>query len=135
MTMNLTAHTHPARGAAHSHGTAEAPYVDDGPLSGPAEALVLDIGGNVGALVLYAEEACLGLEVDVTPAGAPRSHHMHTMIRRRRATDREFIAGVYPELVEGTYTVWGVDGLPLGVVDITGGHVSEFQAADCRSPR
>ena len=57
---------------------------------------MLDIGGDVGALVLYAEEACLGLEVDVTPAGAPRSHHMHTMIRRRRATDREFIAGVYP---------------------------------------
>jgi len=133
--MNLTTHTDPSHGAAHSHGAAEAPYVDDGPLAGPAEALVLDIGGDVGALVLYAEEACLGLEVDVTPAGAPRSHHMHTMIRRRRAADREFIAGVYPELVEGTYTVWGMDGLPLGVVDIAGGRVSEFHAADCRSPR
>jgi hypothetical protein len=118
----------------HHHVSAEAPYVDEGPSDGPADALVLDIGGNVGALVLYSEEACLGLEIDLTPAGAPRSHHMHTMIRRRRAVDREFIAGVYPELVEGLYTVWGIDDRPLGEVTIVGGQVSEFHSGNCRSP-
>ena len=118
----------------HHHPSVEAPYVDEGPSDGPADALVLDIGGNVGALVLYSDEACLGLEIDLTPAGAPRSHHMHTMIRRRRAVDREFIAGVYPELVEGTYTVWGVDDRPLGEVTIVGGQVSEFDSGSCRSP-
>jgi hypothetical protein len=86
----------------HDHRVpAEAPYVDEGPTAGPADALVLDIGGSVGALVLYADPSCLGIEIDLTPVGAPRSHHMHTMIRRRRAVDREFIAGVYPELLEG----------------------------------
>jgi hypothetical protein len=123
-------HHHPH----HHHVSAEAPYVDEGPSDGPADALVLDIGGNVGALVLYSEEACLGLEIDLTPAGAPRSHHMHTMIRRRRAVDREFIAGVYPELVEGLYTVWGIDDRPLGEVTIVGGQVSEFHSGNCRSP-
>jgi len=127
--MSLTEHTY------HSHASTEAPYVDEGPNAGPAEALVLDIGGDIGALILYSEEACLGMEIDVTPVGAPRSHHMHTMIRRRRAADRELIAGVYPQLVEGTYTVWGIDGQPLGEVDIVGGHVSEFQSYDCRSHR
>jgi hypothetical protein len=117
----------------HSHGPVEAPFVDDGPTQGPPEALVLDIGDDVGALVLYADESCLGMEIDLTPVGAPRSHHLHTMIRRRRAVDREFIAGVYPELVEGSYTVWGIDGLPLGVVAIEGGHVSEFRSGDCRA--
>jgi hypothetical protein len=117
----------------HSHPSLEAPYIDEGPTDGPAEALLLDIGGTVGALVLYSEETCLGSEIDVTPVGYPRSHHVHTMIRRRRAVDREFIAGVYPELEEGEYTVWGVDGKPLGQVVISGGHVSEFQAGDCRS--
>jgi hypothetical protein len=118
----------------HHHrprASAEAPYVDEGPTVGPAEALVLDIGGPIGALVLYAEESCLGMEIDLTAAGAPRSHHMHTMIRRRRAVDREFIAGVYPELLEGAYTVWGIDGHPLGEVTIRGGHVSEFHSGDC----
>jgi hypothetical protein len=117
----------------HRHGTVEAPFVDDGPTQGPPEALVLDIGDDIGALVLYAEESCLGMEIDLTPAGAARSHHLHTMIRRRRAVDREFIAGVYPELVEGTYTVWGIDGLPLGDVIIEGGRVSEFRSGDCRT--
>jgi hypothetical protein len=117
----------------HVHDTPELPFVDDGPTAGPPEALILDIGGEIGALVLYADVSCLGLEIDVTPAGAPRSHHMHTMIRRRRAVNREFIAGVYPALVEGSYTVWGIDGLPLGEVLIEGGHVSEFRAGDCRT--
>jgi hypothetical protein len=107
--------------------------VDDGPTKGPPEALVLDIGDEVGALILYADESCLGMEIDLTPVGAPRSHHMHTMIRRRRAVDREFIVGVYPELVEGNYTVWGIDGHPLGDVMIRGGQVSEFRSGDCRT--
>jgi hypothetical protein len=95
--------------------------------------LVLDIGEDIGALILYAEEGCLGHEIDLTPVGVPRSHHMHTMIRRRRGVGREFIAGVYPELSEGDYTVWGLDGHPLGAVTIVGGRVSEFRAGDCRS--
>lgn len=117
----------------HPHGNAELPFVDEGPTQGPPEALVLDIGDDIGALVLYADESCLGMEIDLTPIGAPRSHHLHTMIRRRRAVDREFIAGVYPELVEGVYTVWGIDGLPLGQVTIEGGRVSEFRSGDCRT--
>jgi hypothetical protein len=118
----------------HTHeGTREEPFVDNGPLQGPPESLVLDIGGDIGALILHAEEKCLGMEIDLTPLGEPRSHHMHTMIRRRRAADREFIAGVYPELKEGTYVVWGIDGLELGDVIITGGQVSEFHAGDCET--
>jgi hypothetical protein len=117
----------------HPHRAPEAPYVDEGPTEGPPEALVLDIGDDIGALILHADESCLGLEIDLTPVGAPRSHHMHTMIRRRRAVDREFIVGVYPELVAGNYTVWGIDGHPLGDVVIKGGHVSEFRSGNCRT--
>jgi hypothetical protein len=126
------AHTHD-HAQDHTHGPVEAPYVDEGPTSGPPDALVLDIGEDIGALILYADEACLGQEIDLTPVGTPRSHQMHTMIRRRRGVGREFIAGVYPELQEGAYTVWGIDGHPLGEVTIAGGRVSEFRAGDCRS--
>jgi hypothetical protein len=130
-------HSHePGHISTHEHlQGAEPAFVDEGPLSGPAESLVLDIGGDVGALVLFAELICLGLEIDLTPVGECRSHHLHTMIRRRRAVDREFVAGVYPELTSGTYVVWGVDGQPLGQVVIVGGTVSEFQAGDCRTKK
>ena len=112
----------------------EAPFVDNGPTDVP-ESLVLDIGDGVGALILYADEGCLGLEIDITPVGQPQSHHTHTMIRRRRAVDREFVAGVYPELQAGTYTVWGTEGTALGEAVIAGGQVTEFTAANCRTLR
>jgi hypothetical protein len=112
-----------------SHTHAEQAY-DDAVAAQP-ESLLLDIGGEIGALIIYAEETCLGREVDVTPVGQPRSHHLHTMIRRRRAPGRVFVAGVYPELRQGTYTVWGLDGQPLGQVRIVGGQVTEFAGGDC----
>jgi hypothetical protein len=111
----------------------EVPFVDEA--SDTPESLVLDIGDDVSALVLYADEGCLGLEIDITPAGQPRSHHTHTMIRRRRAVDRQFVAGVYPELHAGTYTVWGTDGRALTEVVIAGGRVTEVDAGDCRGQR
>ncbi len=76
--------------------SAELPYVDE--VSDTAESLVLDIGDDIGALVLYADEEWLGREIDITPVGLSRSHHTHTMIRRRHAVDRAFVAGVYPDL-------------------------------------
>ena len=106
----------------------EEPYVDEGPADGPADAIVLDIGGQIGALILYADPAWLGVEIDLSPEGAPRSHHVHTMIRRRRAPDREIIAGVYPELQAGAYTLWHPDGSELARVTIEGGRVAEVDA-------
>ena len=115
-------------------GTAgEQPYEGPAPRTGPPDALVLDIGDDVGALVLYADEGCLGSEIDVTPVGAPRSHHIHTMIRRRRVTGRDVVAGLYPQLAAGTYTVWGLGGTgPIGQVTIVGARVTEFHAGNGR---
>jgi len=112
----------------------EAPVVDGGPRSGPADALVLDIGGDIGALVLYADQNLVGVEIDLTPAGRPSHHAVHTAVRRRRVADRDIVCGVYPELPAGTYTVWGLHGAPIATVRIDGGVVSEHDAGDCRTP-
>jgi hypothetical protein len=54
------------------------------------------------------------------------------MIRRRRVTGRDVIAGLFPELREGMYTVWGLsDNGPIGEVTIVGGQISEFHGGDC----
>lgn len=103
----------------------EQPYVDPGPGHGTTEPIVLDIGGDIGALLLYADEGSVGIEVDLTPVGAPRSHHVHTMIRRRRIVGHDVIVGVYPELQAGTYTVWANHGEALTQVEIVGGQVTE----------
>jgi hypothetical protein len=108
--------------------TAELPYVDPGPGSGPPDALVLDIGGDTGALVVHAPEAWIGVELDVTRVGEPRSHHRHLMIRRLRAVGGDVVAGVLPQLAGGSYTVWGPDGASLAVVSVEGGRVAELRA-------
>jgi hypothetical protein len=108
----------------------EAPFVDEGP-GGPPDALVLDIGGDFGALILYAEEHLLGLEIDITPAGEPRSHQIHTMIRRRRSVDHDFVVGVFPELREGAYTVWGLDGEAMAKINIVGGRITTLDGRNC----
>ena len=110
----------------------EEPYVDEGPGTGPPEALVLDIGGDIGAIVVYGDEALLGVEVDLSAAGAPRSHHVHTMIRRRRVAGGDVVVGVYPEVQAGDYTLWHPDDQGRSDVSVRGGEVIEV---DLRTDR
>ncbi len=114
---------------------AEEPVVDDGPRSGPPDSLVLDIGGDIGALILYADDDLVGTEIDLTRVGEEHHHGTHTAIRRRRADSRDIVCGVYPALREGTYTVWGIDQAPIATVIIEGGRVAELRAGDCRTAR
>ena len=111
----------------------EEPYVDPGPRSGPPDSLVLDIGGEIGALILYVDESYLGAELDITAEGDPQDHGVHTAIRRLRVTDRDVICGVYPQLREGDYVVWGTDLQPIARVHIQGGRVSEVRVAEGNS--
>jgi hypothetical protein len=109
--------------------TRELRYVDPGPGAGSPDALLLDIGDDTGALVVYAGEAWVGAELDVTRAGEPRSHHRHLMIRRLRVAGRDVFAGVLPSIDAGTYTVWDPDGAELAAVTVEGGRVHELAAA------
>ena len=56
---------------------------------GPSHAgsVVLDIGGDTGALILHAPAEMLGREIDVTPAGAPDAHGTHSLVRRPTSDD------------------------------------------------
>jgi hypothetical protein len=121
---------------AHPHATtalAERPYSDtDGSEDGGDDTLVLDIGGEIGALVLYTAEDVLGAEIEVSPV-VDGAHRTHTLIRRRRIGDHELFAGVYPELREGTWRIFGLDGDVIGTVAIRGGHVTEYRGGTCRS--
>ncbi|HZQ59469.1 MAG TPA: hypothetical protein VFA84_15620 [Acidimicrobiales bacterium] len=102
----------------------EAPYVDPGPRSGAPDALVLDIGGEIGALVVHAPPSWIGTELDVTAEGEPRSHHRHLLVRRLHAGGHDVVAGVLPSLPAGAYTVWGPSGSPVASVSVSGGTVA-----------
>jgi hypothetical protein len=83
-------------------------------------SVVLDIGGDIGALVVEVTSDWLGSELDLTPVGATRAL-MHTEVRERHVGGETRFAAVYAAVPSGTYTV---EGLPIVVV-VEGGKVTE----------
>ncbi len=117
--------------------------------SGP---VVLDIGGDVGAVIVTMPTAMVGKEVDIVPADADlasydggghdhddhghehghghghgHGHRPHVAVIRRPLPDgREVPTLVYPEVVEGRYRLLpkGTDDVVM-TVDVVGGQVTE----------
>jgi hypothetical protein len=91
----------------------------------PGVGSVLDIGGDVGALVLYTDEQFVDREIEISPLG-DESRRVHTAIHERRVGDRVLFAGVYPQLEAGTYRIWTDDPSLPDRVAIVGGEVAEI---------
>src|SRR5437588_8612868 len=85
------------------------------------EHAVLDIGQDIGALVIYTREELLGKEIEVTPKGND-SKRIHTAIHAQKVNGRTIFAGVFLALPAGDYIIWTH---PSSEVTIVGGHVAE----------
>jgi hypothetical protein len=71
-----------------------------------SESVVLDIGEDVGALVLYTPAELHGHEIEVSPLGAePSARRVHSAVLERSLNGRVFYAATYPELAAGEYEV------------------------------
>jgi hypothetical protein len=89
-------------------------------------SVVLDIGGEIGALILHADAAHLGREVEISPVGhGAETVRTHSMVRERH-TDPPSYDAVYPDLREGEYVVWREPGTAAGTVTVAGGRISTF---------
>jgi hypothetical protein len=88
-----------------------------------SEPVVLDIGGDVGALVLYTPPALHGREIEVAPLGN-EARRVHSAVLERTIGGRTVHAAVYPELMAGDYEVCSADGPHFTIV---GGNVSEVR--------
>lgn len=110
-------------------------------------AVMLDIGGDVGALVVTMPVAMVGLEVEIEGHGGQvephehqaddhdhghghgqghgHLHRQHVAVIRRPVAGGEIPSLVFPELVEGRYDLFdkGSDEVRL-TVDIRGGEVT-----------
>jgi hypothetical protein len=96
---------------------------EQGPPRVHEEDAVLDIGGDIGALVLYAGESLREREVEISPIGDDE-RRTHTAIHERRVGDQVVYAGIFPQLREGRYRLWTDDAGLTSEVDIAGGEVS-----------
>ena len=132
--------------AGHSHSDGHSPGHDHGgdghshgddhpqgrqlwrPHTPPGAHPVLDIGGDIGALVVYLPELTASGELDVQPVGQPEGR-FHTGVH-----DRLFGAGgdgrawvaIFPEVVEGGYELLDDHGATRAQVVVAGGEVREL---------
>lgn len=95
-------------------------------------SVVLDVGGDVGALVLYTSEVLLGAEIEISPIG-DSSARTHTAVRERRLKDATLYAAVYPQLQAGLHTLWADSRHEAGTVTVIGGVVTEIQWSELSS--
>lgn len=85
--------------------------------------VVLDVGGDIGALVIHTGQADLGREIEVSPVdGGPRTH---AAVRRRDLRDGSVFSAVYPGLPAGRYVIWHDEDTPRGEIDVYGAAVTE----------
>jgi len=86
------------------------------------EHAVLDIGEDIGALVIYTREEFRGKEIQVSLKGSNAARLVHTAVWERRFNGRVVFAGIYPSLPVGDYIIWTH---PSREVTIVGGSVTE----------
>jgi hypothetical protein len=86
--------------------------------------VMLDIGDGVGALVVHAPAALVGVEIELARGGEAHAF-VHTEVRERRLPGGTVYAGVYPAIVAGNYTLLDIDGAPKCDVTIGSGRVTE----------
>jgi len=98
--------------------------------SGPG-SVVLELGNDVGALVLDTPAALLGREIEMSPVGgAIAARRTHSLVRERRTATGTSYAAVYPGLAAGRYVIWRHMDTPVGEVTIDGGRVTHFRWPD-----
>ncbi len=102
---------------------------------------MLDIGGDIGALMVTMPAEMEGVEVEIKPAGSPfhqasdhghghhhdhdGAHHPHVAVVSRPVEGGHIPSLVFPELVEGSYELYvkETDDVRL-TVQVTGGAVA-----------
>ncbi len=87
-------------------------------------SVVLDIGGDVGALVLYTPDGYRGREIEVSPQGDD-GRRTHTGVLERKIGGRTLLAAVFPCLRAGEWRIWTDDPALPSRVRIEGGAVAE----------
>ncbi|MEP9365686.1 hypothetical protein ABLE68_22145 [Nocardioides sp. CN2-186] len=102
------------------------PHVHENPHAGQGSVL-LDIGGDIGALVVMTPEWMLGHEVEIAPADEEfdRAHRPHVAVVPRPVAGGEVPSLVFGELTAGRYRLAekGTTDVRLEV-EVRGGEVT-----------
>ncbi len=93
-----------------------------------AGSVVLDLGDDIGALILDAPAELNGREIEISrTAGGTGARHAHSLVRERITAAGVSYAAVYVSVPAGDYTIWRDDDSPAGTVTVLGGQIAHFR--------
>jgi hypothetical protein len=92
--------------------------------AGECASVLVEVGGDKGALVLYLDDGFRDQEVEISRAGSPR--RVHTGVLDRRTAAGPVLAAVFGSLTAGSYVVWRDGTTPAAIVAVAGGLVTEW---------
>jgi len=93
--------------------------------SGPG-TVVLELGADVGALVLFTPAELDGREIEISLEGYAAGRRTHSRVRPRHMPAGTRYAAVYPDLPAGSYTIWADEESRAGTVVVAGGRVTNW---------
>jgi hypothetical protein len=109
------------RGGGHSHPAAEENHA----ARRHPEQVVLDIGEDVGALIVHTDAEMVGLEVEISATGED-GDRSHKDVLEREINGRPAYTAVFDKVREGTYTLWVGNVARAREVSVKGARVSEL---------
>lgn len=116
---------------AHAHTHAHA-WRD--PHAAPGWASVLDIGGDVGAVIARLTDDTPSGELMACRRGDPAAHfHTGVHLRSDNASDDGSLdawIAVFPEVVAGAYSLLTDDGVEHTPFEVTGGQVTALEPSE-----
>jgi len=89
------------------------------------EFVVLDIGDDVGALIVHADAQMHGCEVEISPSGHDE-RRSHKEVLERSIAGRPAFTAVFDALPAATYTLWYAGEPRARAVRIEGGMIAEL---------
>lgn len=89
------------------------------------EAVVLDLGGDVGALILYTDPSMLGVEVEISACGQD-DRRSHKEVLEREINRQPVYSAVFDDVRAGRHTLWLHDIARARGVVVAGGAVAEI---------
>ena len=110
-----TTHNH------HTHSVGEQRYSD----RPHPETVVLDLGEDMGALIVHTGADMHGIEVEISATGHDHDRS-HKEILQREIGGRPAYTAVFDNIRDGTYTLWVDDVARERDVVVSGGAVAEL---------
>jgi hypothetical protein len=90
------------------------------------EFVVLEIGPELGALIVHTDAAMHGVEIEISPS-SDDDRRSHKQVLERSVGGRAAFTAVFDQLAPGTYTLWTDDVARVRGVNVRGEHIAELR--------